>query len=363
MTAFQPLVAIITPVYNGSPWLERTMACVQRQTYPNIVHVLLDNASTDDTPRVIERFRGGRVPLKTARNSETLHVSKNWNAAVKMTPPEAKYILLLCADDLIRADAIEKMVIRAEQDPDILLVTAGDVSHDLHRMPLPPGGKEIVDGRGLLRSILKNEHAYYAWQLFFARWRPEDVGGDYFDVGAASIDINRLLRLMETGKVGYVLETLTYTRTHKAMLSAQYAATRNPVLRLWRWEAALKYAHQLFPAPEAARIMRNEQRYMLRFSLIFLLTGGRGSAEALNKHMRDAGYPPRLWDYFMAVFTWPLHRFQQTRLLLRANNGWPKPMNEDAFIASAASSMGGRDADSPAEGDSIAFSPAETWAR
>ncbi len=37
----RPLVAIVTPVYNGNPWLVRTLASVQAQTYPNLVHVVL----------------------------------------------------------------------------------------------------------------------------------------------------------------------------------------------------------------------------------------------------------------------------------------------------------------------------------
>ena len=39
-----PLVAIATPVYNGAEYLADTMACVQAQTYPNLVHCVLDNA-------------------------------------------------------------------------------------------------------------------------------------------------------------------------------------------------------------------------------------------------------------------------------------------------------------------------------
>src|SRR5688572_574004 len=97
-----PLVVVVTPVYNGSPYLQRTLACVQAQTYPNIIHVVLDNASTDDTAEVIAGAVGGRVPILTKRNAATLGQVDNWNAAVAMTPAEAKYVKILCADDLMR---------------------------------------------------------------------------------------------------------------------------------------------------------------------------------------------------------------------------------------------------------------------
>ena len=81
-----PLVAVVTPVYNGAKYLAATLACVQRQTYPNLVHVVLDNASTDETPAIIRSFEGGRVPILTARNAEALPQLPNWNAALRMTP-------------------------------------------------------------------------------------------------------------------------------------------------------------------------------------------------------------------------------------------------------------------------------------
>jgi glycosyltransferase involved in cell wall biosynthesis len=66
------LAAICTPVYNGQKYLAETLECVQAQTYPNLVHVILDNASKDSTPEIIERFKGGRVPLLVSRNPETV---------------------------------------------------------------------------------------------------------------------------------------------------------------------------------------------------------------------------------------------------------------------------------------------------
>ena len=64
-----PLVAILTPVYNWASFLAETMACVQAQTYPNLVHIVLDNASTDATPEIINRYSGGRVPILTTAQS------------------------------------------------------------------------------------------------------------------------------------------------------------------------------------------------------------------------------------------------------------------------------------------------------
>src|SRR3569833_2198905 len=91
-----PLVAIVTPVYNGGPFLAEAMASVQALDYPNLVHVVLDNASTDDTPQIIRRFQSARVPVITARNPTLVPLIQNWNLAVRMTPPVVCFFFFFC---------------------------------------------------------------------------------------------------------------------------------------------------------------------------------------------------------------------------------------------------------------------------
>lgn len=44
----EPLVSIITPVYNGSEYLDELISSVQQQDYPHIEHIIIDDGSTDD---------------------------------------------------------------------------------------------------------------------------------------------------------------------------------------------------------------------------------------------------------------------------------------------------------------------------
>jgi glycosyltransferase involved in cell wall biosynthesis len=328
-----PLVAIVTPVYNGSPWLERTMACVQRQTYGNLVHVLLDNASTDDTPEVIERFRDQKVRLQVTRNAEVLSQTANWNAAMKLVPADAKYVMLLCSDDLIRSDAVERLVGRAEEDQEIVLVTAPDVVFDRVRAPLPPDGKSIVDGKDFVRAFLKNTYNHFAWQLFFARWHPEHASEDYFSYSDATLDTMKLLRVMMTGKVGFVMEPLFYTRHHTGNMSAQFTAKRNPNFRLFRWEPAVQYASKLLDPGDAQRVMQEEKYLVLRFELAWRRAGASVPANALRKRLASDGFPPTWLDYVRAIVTYPFYKMRQSKISRAANHRWPQAITEADFIA------------------------------
>ena len=66
-----PLVAIVTPVFNGVSFPRETMDSVQVMEHPNS-HVVLDNASTDATPDIIREYANYRVPILTVRNRRAL---------------------------------------------------------------------------------------------------------------------------------------------------------------------------------------------------------------------------------------------------------------------------------------------------
>ena len=117
-----PRVAVLTPVYNGGAFLREAMASVQAQCYPNLVHFVLDNASTDSTPEIVKEFQKGKVPVTTCRNSELLPLLDNWNKCVALGSQSTDYFRVLCADDAMPDRAIEKMVALAESDAGIVVV-------------------------------------------------------------------------------------------------------------------------------------------------------------------------------------------------------------------------------------------------
>ena len=56
----QPLISVIVPVYNIIPYLPRCVESLQKQTYPELEILLIDDGSTDDTPALCDRCGAGR---------------------------------------------------------------------------------------------------------------------------------------------------------------------------------------------------------------------------------------------------------------------------------------------------------------
>ena len=54
----EPLVSIVTPTYNQAQFIEETIRSVKAQDYPHIEHLILDDASTDHTREILQRYEG-----------------------------------------------------------------------------------------------------------------------------------------------------------------------------------------------------------------------------------------------------------------------------------------------------------------
>lgn len=102
------LVSILTPTYNTEKFIRATIESVQNQTYQNWEMILVDDASTDETAKIISDFadKDSRIKLfKLSKNSGN-GFARN-EALEKAT---GKYIAYLDADDLWSSTKLEKQI-------------------------------------------------------------------------------------------------------------------------------------------------------------------------------------------------------------------------------------------------------------
>jgi glycosyltransferase involved in cell wall biosynthesis len=118
----QPLVSICIPCYNAGKFVGDTLRSVLEQTYCNMEIIVCDDCSTDNTLQVVKSFTDSRVTVYV--NEHNLGCSSNYNRALSYAKGE--YVKLLCADDLITSDCIEKQVRAFEENKgkNIVMVTA-----------------------------------------------------------------------------------------------------------------------------------------------------------------------------------------------------------------------------------------------
>ncbi len=299
-----PLVAIITPVYNGETYLAETMEAVQALDYPNLVHVVLDNASSDATPRILERYRNRRVPLLTHRRADTVCMADNWNQAVAMTPPDARYFRILCADDTLRADAIDRLVEVAERDPAVGVVGClwrfGE--HALCGEELPPD-REIFDGREVIRSYLRREHAGLAGINVLVRRTEIHASRPFYDGSIISFDSEVNVRICMHAKFGFVRSELGHWRIHPESTTSRVSKFFAHELC---WLQILdRYGADALGFRDYMECRTTYRRHLLRklLQVRYREEGEQVFTQCLDQ-LRRNGDPIRLTDFVDALAEW-----------------------------------------------------------
>lgn len=108
----QPLVTVITAVYNGQPYVAGCLESVLRQDYPNIEHIVLDGASNDGTVDVLREY-DDRIALW--RSEPDTGVYDAWNKA--LAEARGEWICFLGADDEFLPGAISAYIALANRNP------------------------------------------------------------------------------------------------------------------------------------------------------------------------------------------------------------------------------------------------------
>jgi glycosyltransferase involved in cell wall biosynthesis len=304
-SAAAPLVAVVTPVYNGARFLAETMDCVQAQSYPNLVHIVHDNASSDATPEIIARYADARVPVIVARNAQTMPLAANWNAAVARTPADAKYFRVLCADDLIAPNFVERMVALAERNPTAIVVGCGLRHRGVDAETFWDADRELYKGREAARRYFDGKGLIIAHQTLMRR-NALGLRDPFFDGALFATDTDACLDLLRHGDWAFTHEVLATTRDHEGTVSK----TQVDRVKLQTAEfLALIERHAEFAlgAEGGRRMVRRYRRYYLRQLLRWRLK----MRDVYERHLaalKSYGPRPLGAQIVDAIADWPLAR-------------------------------------------------------
>lgn len=108
-----PRVTVFIPTYNRAHFLSGAIESVLAQTYDDFRLEVSDNASTDETPQVVERYRDPRLVYQ--RQPENLGLLGNHNQFLRRVDTE--YSLILPDDDLVGNRLLEETVAALDEQP------------------------------------------------------------------------------------------------------------------------------------------------------------------------------------------------------------------------------------------------------
>lgn len=198
----EDLISVIVPVYNTEQYLERCVNSIVDQTYRNLEIILVDDGSTDRSPRMCDEYaqKDGRIKVVHKVNGG---LSDARNAGLQAAT--GTYIGYVDSDDWIEPQMYQRMYEACiEHQAQVAVCRYAKIYRD-HVDREGNGQVTVFDREGILKAYLADQPEYVVynsvWSKLFAR---EVVEGVLFPVGKNSEDI------MYTTKAFCKLEKAVY---------------------------------------------------------------------------------------------------------------------------------------------------------
>jgi hypothetical protein len=120
----RPLVSVVLPVYNGRQFLSQAIESILRQTFDDFELILVDDGSTDSTPRIIAEYtRQDRRVRALRQENGGLVAALNVGCSIARGP----YLARMDADDVASPERLCKQVGFLDQQPQVGVLGAGIV--------------------------------------------------------------------------------------------------------------------------------------------------------------------------------------------------------------------------------------------
>ncbi len=211
----QPLVSILTPVYNGASYLKECIDSVLAQTYSHREYIIINNCSTDNTLEIACEYAAKYSSIRVHDNTEFLGVIANHNLAFSLMSPAAKYCKVVSADDFIFPDCVSQMVDLAEANPTVGLVGVYLLAGKRVLCDGLQYEQKVVNGREISRAtLLGGPYVFGSPTSLLYRADLIRKVKAFYPHSNPHADTTACYESLEHSDFGFVHQVLAYARIH-----------------------------------------------------------------------------------------------------------------------------------------------------
>ena len=219
----EPLVSVVTPIYNAEKYLAQCIESVLAQSYSNWEYIIVNNCSTDRSLAIAEEYRQRNARIRIVNNREFLPLMANWNHALRQISPRSVYCKVVHADDWLFPECLASMVEVAAHHPTVGIVSAYRLNEDrvdLDGLPFP---STVMAGHTVGRLTLGREQLFLFGSPTSILIRSDLIRATekFYDESLLHADTDACFRLLQQSDFGFVHQVLTYTRRHNESITSK----------------------------------------------------------------------------------------------------------------------------------------------
>jgi glycosyltransferase involved in cell wall biosynthesis len=279
------------PVYNGARYIREALDSLLNQTEPALEILVMDDASTDETPEIVASY-GSRV--RYCRQPVNRGIYDNVNTGIGMACGDL--IATYHADDVYEPNIVERQVDCFVKYPQLGAVFCLDVFVDADgreygRLQLPPEvrGSQPLDGRVVLNAMLSYQNVMLVCPTAMVPARVHRALGVYRqDVWRNTSDVDMWLRIIGAHPILILEQYLMRYRHFQGQSSRRYHHLRREPGRFFAiMDHYLAGELGAWAAPSALEAYEaHRAQDLLMVSVNHYITGDPASAGLTLKRVR-----------------------------------------------------------------------------
>ena len=233
------LLSVVSPMHNGSLYLEAFLQSVLRQSFSSFELIMVDDGSTDDSAQIIQNYQNKDSRIRLIRQTQ-----KGAGSARNLGLSHAKgqYIIFLDCDDWFCKDFFKTMIDRIKKDRSDVAVCEFFIfdqkTTQTRRFRIAEEAESEIAGTNLIFDLLVPNPWTKLYRTDFLRQHKlsfqEITSCNDWSFAYASLACAR--------KISVVREPLVYyrTQTDTSISSYRYKRTKDIVLAIKHLKEELK---------------------------------------------------------------------------------------------------------------------------
>lgn len=227
----KPLVSIITPTYNHEKFIGQCIESVLAQIYPHWEMIIVDDGSTDQTRKIIEKYNDPRIRYFYQDHKGISRLDETYNFALEKANGEL--VAILEGDDFWAPYHLQTLVPLLEEDSSVVLawglaraVTEESQVTQIYR---PRNWKNLIDKPSLTMSMLQNQNSQpMPCGVVIKRRALTEIGGfKPLHLGnSAVVDYSTFLHLSLKGEFRATHKVVAYWRFYPSSNSFGFDSNR-----------------------------------------------------------------------------------------------------------------------------------------
>jgi glycosyltransferase involved in cell wall biosynthesis len=210
-----PKISVVTPSFNQGGYIEQTILSIINQEYPNLEYLLIDGGSSDETMKIVDRYRD-RIGFVVSEkdNGQSSAINKGFGRAT------GELMSWVNSDDMLEPGALAAMAMGFHCSGADMVAGVCNLHNNgkflrRHLTSCPSGPFSVDDLLDVDGCLLQGQF-FYQPEMFFTRDLWERAGGYVEEALFYSMDYDLWLRFAEQGARLHVIgHSICLFRVHE----------------------------------------------------------------------------------------------------------------------------------------------------